>query len=105
MPPFVSALIAPLGSLLRSHRSWTFQVLALQYQVAVHQQTVHRSRRRPSYRVFWARLCRLWPGWQEALAFVQPRTLIVWQRKWFRKDWQHMNQLGKLVSPRFPGGA
>jgi len=30
--------------------------------------------------VFWAWLSRLWPSWQAALAFVQPYTVIAWQR-------------------------
>jgi putative transposase len=99
MPPFVSALIALLGSLLRSRRSLTFQVLALQHQVAVYKQTVHRPRLRPSDRVFWAWLSRLWPGWQEALAFVQPPTVIAWQRKRFREHWRHLSQRGKPGRP------
>jgi hypothetical protein len=42
---------------------------------------VHRPRLPPSDRVFWSWLSRLWSGWHEALAFVQPRTVIVWQRQ------------------------
>jgi hypothetical protein len=29
-------------------------------------------------RLFWSWLSRLWPGWQQALEFVQPRTVIAW---------------------------
>jgi hypothetical protein len=67
MPPIVSALLAFLGSLFRSCGSLTLHVLALQYQVAVSKQTVYHPRLRPSDRLFWAWLSRLWPGWQATL--------------------------------------
>jgi hypothetical protein len=38
----------------------------------------------PTDRLFWAWLSRFWPGWQDTLAFVQPRTVIAWQRTRFR---------------------
>jgi hypothetical protein len=62
MLPVMAALLAFLGALLRSRRSLALQVLALQHQVAVYQQTVHRPRLRSSDRLFWAWLSRLWPG-------------------------------------------
>jgi hypothetical protein len=68
MRPVIAALRTFLGSLFRSRRSLALQVLALQHQVAVYQQTVHRPRLRPSDRLFWAWLSRLWPGWQATLA-------------------------------------
>jgi hypothetical protein len=54
MLPVITALLAFLGSLFRSRRALALQVLALQHQVAVYQQTVHRPRLRPSDRFFWA---------------------------------------------------
>jgi putative transposase len=39
-------------------------------------------------------LSRLWPGWLDALAFVQPRTVIAWQRKRFRDHWRRLSQRG-----------
>jgi hypothetical protein len=68
MLPVIAALLAFLGSLLRSRGSLTLHVLALQHQVAVYKQTVHHSRLCPSDRFFWAWLSRLWPGWQATLA-------------------------------------
>jgi hypothetical protein len=74
-------------------------ILALQHQVAVYKQTVHRPRLRTTDRVFWAWLSRLWSGWYEALAFVQPRTVIAWQRKRFRDHWRRLSQSGKPGRP------
>ncbi len=84
MRPVVSALLACLGSLLRSRCSLALQVLALQHQVAVYKQSVSRPKLRPTDRLLWVWLSRLWPGWQRALELVQPRTVLAWQKKRFR---------------------
>jgi putative transposase len=99
MLPVMAALLASLGALFRSRRSLALQVLTLQHQVAVYQQTVHRPRLRSSDRLFWAWLSRLWPGWQATLAFVQPRTVIAWQQKRFRDHWQRLSQSGTSGRP------
>jgi putative transposase len=67
--------------------------------LAVYQQTVDRPRLRSTDRLFWAWLSRLWSGWQEALAFVQPRTVIAWQRQHFRDHWRRLSQRGKPGRP------
>jgi putative transposase len=92
MPPIVSALLAFLVSLFQSRWAMHLQILALQHQVAVYTQTVHRPRLRTTDRVFWAWLSRLWPGWHKALAFVQPRTVTAWQRQRFRDHWRRLSQ-------------
>lgn len=94
MRPVIVALLAFLGSWFRSRHSLALQVLALQHQVAVYQQTVHRPQLRPSDRLFWAWLSRLWPGWHATLAFVQPRTVIAWQQQRFRDHWRRLSQRG-----------
>jgi transposase InsO family protein len=78
------------------------KMLALQHQVAVYKHTVVRPRLRPSDRVFWAWLSRLWPGWQGALQFVQPRTVIAWQRRRFRAHWRRLSQQGTPGRPAIP---
>jgi len=49
--------------------------------------------------VFWSWLAQLWPGWQSTLAFVQPRTVIAWQRQRFREHWWRLSQRGKPGRP------
>jgi hypothetical protein len=66
--------------------------LVLRYQLAIYKQMVARPRLRPTDRLFWVWLARLWPGWRDALAFVQPRTVIAWQRQRFRDHWRHLSQ-------------
>ena len=50
--------------------------LALRHQLAVLQRSAPRPRLRPSDRVLWVLLSRLWRGWGEAVAIVQPETVI-----------------------------
>ena len=78
MPPVLSAVLAFVASFLQSRQTMHLRILVLQHQVAVYKQTVTRPRLRPTDRLFWAWLSRVWPGWQAALAFVQPRTVIAW---------------------------
>jgi hypothetical protein len=80
MPPVLSAFWAWIVSLVRSAASLRLENLALRHQLAVYQQTGARPRLRATDRLCWAWLSCRWPGWQEALAFVQPRTVLAWQR-------------------------
>jgi hypothetical protein len=50
-------------------------------------------------RLFWAWLSRVWPGWQDALHFVQPRTVIAWQQRRFREHWRRLSQRGQCGRP------
>jgi putative transposase len=99
MTPLLSALCAWMTSLLRSRASLHLENLALRYQLAVYRQTIARPRLRPTDRLFWAWLSRLWPGWHTALAFVQLRTVIAWQRQRFRDHWRRLSQRGKPGRP------
>jgi putative transposase len=49
--------------------------------------------------VLWAWLSQLWPGWRDALAFVQPRTVIAWQLQRFRDHWRRLSQQENLGRP------
>jgi hypothetical protein len=99
MLPVISALLAGFASLFRSRCALVLHVLALQHQVAVYKQTVHRPRLRPTDRLFWAWLSRVWPGWQDALHFVQPRTVVAWHKKRFRDYWRRLSQSGQPGRP------
>jgi hypothetical protein len=64
LPPVVTAFIAFIATLFRANSALRLENLALRYQLAVYKQTVHRPRLRPTDRLFWSWLSRLWPGWQ-----------------------------------------
>jgi putative transposase len=99
MLPVLSALLAFVAGLFRSRASLCLEHLALRHQLAVYQRAIHRPQLRPSDRLFWAWLSRLWSGWQSALAFVQPRTVIAWQRQRFRNHWRQLSQPGTPGRP------
>ena len=83
-------LILVLTGLLRgvrTHRALVLENLALRHQLGVLQRTAPRPRLRASDRVFWVLLARLWHGWAEAVAIVQPETVIRWQRAGFKLVW------------------
>jgi putative transposase len=93
------ALIAYVVSRFRPHDSLRLENMALRHQLAVYQHTVKRPTLSPSDRLFWSWLSRLWSGGQQALEFVQPRTVIAWQKKRFRDYWRQLSQSGKPGRP------
>jgi putative transposase len=99
MLPVISALLAFVAGLFRSRASLCLEHLALRHQLAVDQQTVDHPRLRSTDRVLWAWLARLWPGWRDALAFVQPRTVIAWQQQRVRDYWRRLSQQGTPGRP------
>ena len=99
MLPVISALVACVAGLFRSRTSPHLEHLALRHQLAVYQHTIHCARLHPTDRLFWAWLSRLWPGWQSALAFMRPCTVMAWQRQCFRDHWQRLSQRGTPGRP------
>ncbi len=75
------------------------ELITLRHQVAVYKQSVSRPKLQPADRVLWVWLSRLWPSWQQALEFVQPRTVIAWQKKRCRDYWRRLSQSGKAGRP------
>ena len=72
---------------VRTHRALVLENLAVRHQRGVLQRTAPRPRLRASDRVFWVRLARLWHGWAEVVAIVQPATVIRWQGTGFKLFW------------------
>ncbi len=58
-----------------------------------------RKRKRPVLtqwdRLFWVGISRLWGGWRDALVFVQPDTVVRWQRQRFRKFWARLSHANR----------
>jgi putative transposase len=75
------------------------ELLALRHQVAIYKQSISRPKLRPTDRLLWGWLSRLWPGWQAVLAFVQPRTVIAWQKKRCQNHGRRLSQSGKQGRP------
>ncbi len=88
------ALLPALYSALRSRRDLVVEILALRQQLAT---LVSRRRPvlRPADRLFWILLRRLWSGWAESLAIVQPNTVVRWHRAGFRSYWNWLSRCGE----------
>ena len=99
MPRIVSILLTSVLDWFRSRFSMQIELIALRHQVAVYKESVSRPKLQPSDRWLWVWLSRLWPGWKDALAFVQPRTVLAWQKKRFRDYWGRLSQSGKPGRP------
>ena len=69
------------------------------HQLAVYHRAGRRPQLLPADRLLWAWLSRAWSGWQEALVFVQPRTVIARQRQRFRDHWTRLRRRGTLGRP------
>ena len=62
----ISILLVSFATWFRSRLSIQMELIALRHQVAVYQQSSSRPKLRPTDRLLWVWLSRLWPGWQEA---------------------------------------
>jgi transposase InsO family protein len=87
MAAMLTLILTGLLRGVRTHRALVLENLALRHQLGVLQRTAPRPRLRASDRVFWVLLARLWHGWAEVVASVQPETVIRWQRAGFRLVW------------------
>src|SRR5437764_3503860 len=86
--------------LCSGHQSIVIENAALRLQLRAFQ----RTRRRPvlthSDRLFWCALAKAWSGWRGALMFVQPETVIRWQRERFRRFWAHLSKRRRMKRGR-----
>lgn len=83
------SLLAGLTSTLRTRASLQVEILALRHQLAFLQRSKPKQVvLRPTDRLLWVALSRLWPEWRRALILVKPETVIRWHRKGFRFYWR-----------------
>ena len=77
--------LAAIRFALSTRRDFLLEMLALRHQLAV----LARSNRRfrPSDRLLWLILRRVWPRWRDALVLVQPATVDRWHRDSFVRRW------------------
>jgi putative transposase len=95
---FLALLLLPF----RSRLSLQLEILALRHQLTVYQRAQPMTRLKPVDRLFWAWLSRFWSGWQDALVFVKPATVVAWQRKRFREHRTRLSRRPKLGRPAVP---
>ena len=78
--------------LLSGHQAIAIENAALRMQIAAFQ----RKRKRPLLttldRLFWISLRRVCSDWRRPLLYVQPDTVVRWQRERFRKFWARLSK-------------
>jgi hypothetical protein len=87
-------------SFLRSRLSLQTENLALRHQLSVYQRLGKRPKIKRIDRLFWSWLSRFWSGWRSVLVFVQPETVLKWQKKRFRDHWNRLSRRGKPGRPQ-----
>jgi hypothetical protein len=94
MTPIVHALLAFIASLFRSRLSLQLEIVALRHQLTLYHRSIRRPQVRLTDRLFWSWLSRGWSRWREVLVFVQPATVLAWQRTRFREHWARLSRRG-----------
>jgi putative transposase len=90
MQRLLSLLPVLAARFFNSRRDLLLENLALRQQLAVLK--VRQPRFAPSDKLFWVMLCRLWPGWKQALILVQPETVVGWHRAGFKLYWKWLSR-------------
>jgi len=78
-----------LGS---GHQAVAVENLALRLQLTAYKRRHKRPVVTQLDRLFWVGLSQVWSGWRRALVFVQPDTVVRWQRKRFRRFWARLSR-------------
>lgn len=91
MTPIVRALLGFVVSLCRSRVPLQLEILAVQHQLVVYQRSIRRPQVRPVDRIVWLWPSRGWSRWREVLLFVQPATVLAWQRQQLREHWARLS--------------
>jgi len=99
MPGVFLCIFRFVRLLMSGHGAVALENAALRLQLAAFQ----RKRKRPVLtsfdRLFWVGLSVIWNGWRAALRYVQPDTVVRWQRERYRKFWARRSR----VNPRRRG--
>src|SRR3954469_8342661 len=103
MPAMILCLLRFVRLLCSGHQSIVIENAALRLQLRAFQRTQRRPVLTDADRLFWCALAKVWSAWRSALMFVQPETVVRWQRERFRRFWARLSKpkgLRKGVSLR-----
>ena len=98
---FSFAIMFLIGT-FRSRLYLQLEIAALRHQLSVYQRPNRRLVVDQSDRWLWSFLARFWRDWRTALFFVQPRTVIQWQRQRFRAYWRGLSCRSCRGRPAIP---
>src|SRR6266849_4184754 len=93
MPAVFLCIFRFVRLLMSGHGAVAMENAALRLQLAAFQ----RKRKRPVLasfdRLFWVGLSLIWNGWRTALVYVQPDTVVRWQRERYRRFWARLSRV------------
>ena len=87
----IRILLAIVASTGRARLSLQMEVAALRHQLALYQRGGRRPRISAADRLIWCVLAKLGTRCRSALCFVQPRTVVRWQKRRFRDYWRRLS--------------
>ena len=93
------ACISAFFSAFSRHRDLALENLALRQQLAIFKRRHPRPSLRPTDRLFWVWLSKIWTGWREVLIIVKPETVIAWHRQAFRFYWRWLSRRKSIGRP------
>jgi hypothetical protein len=92
MPTFFLSVFRLVRLLMSGHEAIAMENAALRLQLAA----CRRKRKRPVLttldRLFRVGLTRVWNCWRDPLFYVQPDTVVRWQRERFRRFWARLSK-------------
>ena len=96
----ILSLFRMIPMILGGYGQVALENLALREQLAIFQRSVPRPKIRPTDRLFWVCLRKVWKEWKSALVIVRPETVLDWQRRRFRRYWSQLSQHTNPGRPR-----
>lgn len=94
------ACISAFFSAFSRHCDLALENLALRQQLAIFKRRHPRPSLRPTDRLFWVWLSKIWTGWREALIIIKPETVMAWHRQAFRFYWRWLSRRKSIGRPR-----
>jgi putative transposase len=92
-------LLRLLPFLCGGHRQVALENLGLRQQLAMYKRTAPRPKFRPTDRLFWVWLARVWSDWRQSLVIMNPGTVLRWQRRRFREHWTKLSARPSVGRP------
>ena len=86
-------------SFFRKRMSIQTENAALRQQLKVYKRKDRKPKIKPTDRMFWSLISQIWSGWEDALYFVKPATVVSWRRKKYRGHWTKLYRNVKSRGP------
>ncbi len=99
MKAVILSVIKFIFTFSQSQLSMQMEIAALRHQLLVYQRKDKRPKIKPTDRILWSWISKFWSGWNDALYFVKPATVIAWRRKKFKEHWTKLCRSGKSGRP------